>query len=85
LTFSSDLVFDGQQEQPYLETDKTSPLGLYGCTKAKAEHFVMSTDPDALMVRAGHFFDPAHRTGYLARVLQRLVAGQLSSAPNRNY
>lgn len=30
LTFSSDLVFDGQKESPYVESDLVSPLNVYG-------------------------------------------------------
>jgi dTDP-4-dehydrorhamnose reductase len=38
VTFSSDLVFDGSQKSPYLESSSTSPLNQYGYSKAIAEH-----------------------------------------------
>ncbi len=47
---STDLVFDGQKGG-YGEDDETSPLSLYGQTKAAAERNLLSADCDALVVR----------------------------------
>jgi dTDP-4-dehydrorhamnose reductase len=37
VTFSLDLVFNGNQTQPYLESHDVSPLNVYGHSKATAE------------------------------------------------
>jgi dTDP-4-dehydrorhamnose reductase len=34
---STDFVFDGQKQGPYLETDQVSPLSIYGKSKASGE------------------------------------------------
>jgi flagellin-like hook-associated protein FlgL len=37
VTFSSDLVFDGAQARPYVESDPVAPLCVYGRSKVAAE------------------------------------------------
>lgn len=56
VTFSSDLVFDGQKASAYVETDETSPLNIYGRTKAQAEDLVQKILPEALVIRTSAFF-----------------------------
>jgi dTDP-4-dehydrorhamnose reductase len=58
LTFSSDLVFDGKKMHPYIESDATSPLNVYGESKARAEQLVQEIYPSALVVRTSAFFSP---------------------------
>ena len=38
--FSSDYVFDGAKTEPYVESDRPSPLGVYGRTKLAGEREV---------------------------------------------
>jgi dTDP-4-dehydrorhamnose reductase len=42
VTFSSDLVFDGQLGRPYSEDDPVSPTTVYGLSKARAEEHVLA-------------------------------------------
>ena len=58
MTFSSDLVFDGNKISPYLEDDHIQPLNIYGKSKAKAEALIMSSNPSALIIRTSAFFGP---------------------------
>lgn len=58
VTFSSDLVFDGRKDSPYVEEDTTAPLNVYGQTKAQAEELVLKANPNALVIRTSAFFGP---------------------------
>lgn len=76
LTFSSDQVFDGTRDGPYLESDPPSPLNAYGAAKAEAEHRVLERDPGALVVRTAAFFGPWDPHNFLTAGLRALRRGQ---------
>jgi len=54
---STDFVFDGEKGQPYVESDPTNPLGVYGRSKLVGEQAV-ETNPFALIVRTSWLFGP---------------------------
>ncbi|HEV2130941.1 MAG TPA: sugar nucleotide-binding protein, partial [Longimicrobiaceae bacterium] len=75
LTFSSDLVFDGTRATPYVESDPVRPLGVYGCSKAEAEHRVLEALSSALVVRTSAFFGPWDEYNFVTLALRALVEG----------
>lgn len=48
---STDVVFDGTTDRPYVETDPVSPVHDYGRAKAESERAVSDADPGAVIVR----------------------------------
>ena len=56
--FSTDYVFNGQKEEPYLETDKPDPLNTYGKTKWQGEKLLRAEDPFYYLIRTSWFFGP---------------------------
>lgn len=46
ITFSSDYVFGGEKQTPYLEDDKPAPLQVYGITRVAGEYAAMSVAPE---------------------------------------
>lgn len=80
LTFSSDLVFDGTKSEPYVESDETSALNIYGRSKLLAELEVLRTLPEALVIRTSAFFSPWDRYNFVTIALQHLAAGKQFSA-----
>ena len=56
--YSTDYVFDGAQEQPYREWDRTHPLSVYGASKLAGERFLRSLCPGHLIVRSSWLFGP---------------------------
>jgi dTDP-4-dehydrorhamnose reductase len=76
VTFSSDLVFDGRGETPYLESSRTAPLNVYGQSKADAEREVLSAHPTALVIRTSAFFGPWDEYNFVTIALRTLASGE---------
>jgi dTDP-4-dehydrorhamnose reductase len=76
VTFSSDLVFDGESSRPYVESDAVRPLGVYGMSKVVAERIVLERMPDALIVRTSAFFGPWDDQNFAAHVIATLGDGR---------
>lgn len=80
LAFSTHLVFDGEKAGPYLEDDPAAPLGVYGRCKAEAERVLLTTFPDALIVRSGPLFGPRDDRSVAARAIRAVAAGERFAA-----
>jgi dTDP-4-dehydrorhamnose reductase len=76
MTFSSDLVFDGSTDRPYVESDKVAPLGVYGRSKADAERRVLDADPQALVIRTSAFFGPWDEHNFVGQALDAIGSGR---------
>jgi dTDP-4-dehydrorhamnose reductase len=75
VTFSSDLVFDGAESNPYVETDTVAPLNVYGCSKVLAEKLVLQAHPASLIIRTSAFFGPWDDYNFVTIALRQLAAG----------
>ncbi len=76
VSFSSDLVFDGANSTPYLETHPVAPLNTYGRSKVELERSVQESLPSALIVRTSAFMDAWDLRTFTARVLQAASRGE---------
>ena len=74
--FSSDLVFDGRLQRPYVESDPPSPLNVYGASKARAEREILDLGGAALMIRTAAFFSPYDPHNFAAHLVRSLIAGE---------
>lgn len=81
VSFSSDLVFDGEKQRPYIETDFTNPLNTYGKSKQQAEISILRHHPQALVVRTAAFFGPWDSYNFAHSVVTTLQNGHEFIAP----
>jgi dTDP-4-dehydrorhamnose reductase len=80
VSFSSDLVFDGEKFTPYVESDPVKPLNVYGRSKAEAECAVLALSPEALMIRTSAFFGPWDEYNFVTATLKALIRGEETTA-----
>ena len=81
IIYSSDMVFDGRHDRPYVEHEYIAPLNVYGKSKAEAEAQVSSTYDHALIIRSSAFFGPWDQANYVAQVIRTLSDGNDYAAP----
>ncbi|WP_207426263.1 family 1 glycosylhydrolase [Pedobacter sp. SYSU D00535] len=81
LSFSSDLVFDGEKNEPYLESDAPNPLNVYGRSKALAEQEMLAVNPDSLIVRTSSFFGPWDKHNFATSLIVSLKNNRTVQAP----
>jgi dTDP-4-dehydrorhamnose reductase len=55
---STDYVFDGNAETPYVETDATNPQSVYGASKLDGEQQAMHYCPDSIIIRTSWVYAP---------------------------
>jgi dTDP-4-dehydrorhamnose reductase len=85
LTFSTDLVFDGNKNSPYVESDAVNPLNVYGHSKASAEKRMLKDNPEALIIRTSSFFGPWDRYNFVVQTLASLNEGKTVKAASDVY
>ncbi len=71
--FSTNFVFDGTLDRPYVEADKARPLSVYAQSKFAGEGRALDISPGALVIRTAAVFGGAR--GFPARILARARSG----------
>lgn len=77
--FSTDYVFDGKREQPWVESDRPAPLNVYGASKLAGEEAVQGW-PGGHVVRTSGVFGPRAdgkpERNFFRAIVEKLAGGQ---------
>ena len=84
VTFSSDLVFNGENNGAYNEDDKPGPLNNYGSSKLLAEKIALQAGFRSLIIRTSAFFGPWDQYNFATNLLLTLESGKKIIVPNDN-
>ncbi len=66
---STDYVFDGMKNEPYLETDEPNPISVYGKSKHEGELAVQETGGNYVIIRTAWLFGP-YRKNFVTAILE---------------
>jgi dTDP-4-dehydrorhamnose reductase len=69
---STDYVFDGEKQTPYVEDDVARPLGIYAKSKLAGEEVLLATSAEHLAVRVSWVFGP-DRPSFVDQILKRAL------------
>ena len=82
--FSTDYVFDGAEQDPgpYVESDPTHPLSVYGKSKLEGEGAVLRVHPEAAILRTSWVYGPdAAGKNFISTLQRMLKAGDRMRVP----
>ena len=75
---STDYVFSGSRNKPWLESDFTKPISVYGKSKEKGEKIALATHPSGTkVIRTGWLYS-LNQGNFLTKVIDKLVSGNSS-------
>ena len=73
--FSTNFVFDGRLERPYVESDTPGPLGAYARSKLEGERMVLEAMPAALVIRTAGVFGGDGGQSFPEKIAERVRQG----------
>jgi dTDP-4-dehydrorhamnose reductase len=75
LHISTDFVFDGTRQKPYLETDATNPINSYGRSKLAGEQLLTESGCRYCIIRLEWTYGPAG-DNFVKKLIERAKSGR---------
>ena len=72
---STDYVFDGKSCRPYIETDPTNPLSVYGKSKCEGEKLLLQSDAQSMIIRTSWLYSEFN-SNFVKNMRQHLLNGR---------
>ncbi len=69
ITYSTDYVFNGEANQPYLSSTKMDPVNYYGSTKAAGETLAMEANEHTIVIRTSWVFS-SHGNNFVKTMIR---------------
>lgn len=82
--YSTDYVFDGRKPGPYLETDATGPLGVYGASKLAGEQAIVQAASEFLVLRTSWVYG-ARGANFMRTILRLALTRDRLRIVNDQY
>ena len=80
---STDYVFDGTKKTPYVESDPTCPINVYGASKLAGEHLTRQAAPRRLIVRMARLFGRTGARGKGGNFVETIITKAKAGEPLR--
>ena len=71
--FSTDYIFDGRKETPYVEEDEPAPLNVYGASKLEGERFLQAFSDHWLLIRTAWLYG-RNGKNFVKTILEKAAA-----------
>jgi dTDP-4-dehydrorhamnose reductase len=75
VSYSTDYVFDGTADEPYLESHPTAPINAYGRSKLVGEELALAANPRSLIIRTSWVVSGTH-PNFVATMLRLTGEGR---------
>ncbi len=75
LHISTDFVFDGKSNTPYVETDSPNPINTYGASKLAGERLLLESSCHHCIMRVEWTYG-SHGNNFVTKLIKRAKAGE---------
>ena len=75
IQISTDFVFDGRKNRPYIESDEVNPIGVYGASKLEGERRAIQENAGAIIARTAWLYGTG-RSNFPLKILEAARSGK---------